>query len=129
MTNLIQDQDAAENRKINMEFENGELPPAFLEMLRIEPDSRLAHLFRGETSDNRGTHDSALAYSLLPCGFTDNEISAVLWCNKHGRVWTNPYPDEYIAQAIAIARLSPYIPAEFRLRISRANQTKIEGII
>lgn len=89
-----------------MEFENEELPPTFLEMLRSEPDSRLARLFRGESNDNRRAHDSALAFALLPCGFTDNEISAVLRCNKHGQTWNCPCPNEYIAQAIVITRLS-----------------------
>ena len=106
MTSLIHNWDAAESQGIDMEFDNGELPPAFLEMLRKEPSSQLARQFQGETVGNRHTHDSALAFALLPCGFTDDEISAVLRCNKFGRVWTSPCPEEYIAQAIAIAHFS-----------------------
>ena len=106
MTSPNHHRDAAEIKGKETALEFGDLPPGFLEIVRSEPDSRLARRFRGETNGNRSINDSALAYDLLPCGFTDNEISAVLRVNKHGRVWTYPCPDEYIAQAIAIARLS-----------------------
>jgi hypothetical protein len=122
MTSFIHLRYSAEIQGNDIEFEIDDLPPGFLEILRTEPESRLARLFRGETSDHRSTHDSALAFDLLPCGFTDNEISTVLWCNKHGQTWNCPCPDEYIAQAIAIARLS-YMPTAYQ-QINRGDYEK-----
>jgi hypothetical protein len=112
--NAVFELDETENTPIKEEkevcYQEGELPPGFLEILRMEPNSQLARLFRGESDCeveiSPRAHDCAFAYALVICGFHDNEIRAVLHVNPYGQVKRGPFQHGYIVETTTIARLS-----------------------